>query len=660
MSRPTEPISRGDDAEQPPKWQVLCADSIGSGDINDNSKHPAQYKLSRNKKCPPSRRRVQGSKKNRRPKQVDAEATQAKDPVFGEAFTVDARRSVQVLLPWLQMAGVVKGPVAAHGSMARAIATAFCMEFDGWFELERDAVRIMYGAERATVDVVHQRLRAAGGAVAVLAQAALEAIKAGPAGPAARRKGSITKAERCCAALCYIGRGGMKLRAAHLLPPSEQSPSRCSTAPPNALAEPPRPQPLRPSAVAGAATAATAAAAAAAASPASPTSTAAPLPAAAASPASPTSTAAPLPDEVMPGGSRDCGGNLLFPLLTLVADGQMPLFVMTSGAVALVSGSDLVHGTTEHHAHEVRAQGCEAHVSFAVQTPAPLLGSSRGADCVRALHDELLRLSGDDARETGGRFSPANARWLAVQNTPEGPTPSGRLLYDSSTMTAMQHSRIVLFDAETHQPLVLYDSSGGLTGACAKEAGARFAFLDDFKFTLHREQGSLGVDAIGEQRMLMLGVRNQGYNLTNRPDVSRKELKVANPLGDLCGYVAHWDIPELYEHADSVRGVWNSISARLNVLLPRTTRRLSQALEAANVRGRMYCEDAKGLVSNDGVCCNVGVSAAYQSPAHSDANDVGLTAAFSIKCYCGCAQRRFPAPGRSGGRARAVRSAEQA
>jgi len=524
--------------------------------------------------------------------------------------------------------------------MARAIATAFCMEFDGWLELERDAVRIMYGAERATVDVVHERLRAAGGAIAVLAQAALEANKAGPA---ARRKGSITKAERCCAALCYIGRGGMKLRAARLLPPSEQSASRCSAAPPNALAEPPRPQPLRPSAVAGAATAAAAAAAAAG-----------------VSPASPISTAAPLQDEVMPGGSRDCGGNLLFPLLTLVADGQMPLFVMASGAVALFSGSDLVHGTTEHHAHEVRAQGCEAHVSFAIQTPAPLLGSSRGADCVRALHDELLRLSGDDARETGGRFSPANARWLAVQNTPEGPTPSGRLLYDSSTMTAMQHSRIVLFDAETHQPLVLYDSSGGLTGACAKEAGARFAFLDDFKFTLHREQGSLGVDASGEQRMLMLGVRNQGYNLTNRPDGSRKELKVANPSGDLCGYVAHWDMPELYEHADSVRGVWDSISARLHVLLPRTTRRLAQALEAANVRGRMYCEDAKGLVSNDGVCCNVGVSAAYQSPAHSDANDVGLTAAFSIKCYCGCAQPRFPAPGRSGGGASAVRSAERA
>jgi len=43
LSRPTERISRGDDAEQPPKWQVLCADSTGSGDINDKSKHPAQY-----------------------------------------------------------------------------------------------------------------------------------------------------------------------------------------------------------------------------------------------------------------------------------------------------------------------------------------------------------------------------------------------------------------------------------------------------------------------------------------------------------------------------------------------------------------------------------------------------------------------------------------
>ena len=48
---------------------------------------------------------------------------------------------------------------------------------------------------------------------------------------------------------------------------------------------------------------------------------------------------------------RHCGGDLLFPHLTLMDPewgAKMPLFIMAPGAVATFSGSDLCHGTTEH------------------------------------------------------------------------------------------------------------------------------------------------------------------------------------------------------------------------------------------------------------------------------------------------------------------------
>ena len=132
--------------------------------------------------------------------------------------------------------------------------------------------------------------------------------------------------------------------------------------------------------------------------------------------------------------------------------------------------------------------------------------------------------------------------------------------------------------------------------------------------------------------MLMLGVRNQGYNTGARPDASRKGLAVANPRGDLCGYVAHWDLPQLRQNQSAVRGAWEAIAARMRALLPGAFGRLSRHLEAARVRDRLYCQDAKQLMSGDGIVNNVGVSAAYQSPAHRDANDVGWTVALAVKC----------------------------
>ena len=136
--------------------------------------------------------------------------------------------------------------------------------------------------------------------------------------------------------------------------------------------------------------------------------------------------------------------------------------------------------------------------------------------------------------------------------------------------------------------------------------------------------------------MLMLGIRDQVYG-NPRPDASKQRQKevsltVANRSGDLDGYVAHWDEPELRAGAAEVRATWEAISARLNALLPRAFGHLSQALAAARVRERLYCADASNLLSEDGIVNNVGASAAYQSPAHADANDVSWTAAVSVKC----------------------------
>ena len=65
-----------------------------------------------------------------------------------------------------------------------------------------------------------------------------------------------------------------------------------------------------------------------------------------------------------------------------------------------------------------------------------------------------------------------------------------------------------------------------------------FAFLDGYQFTLSRQResramGALGIDGVGGQRMLMLGVRQQKYGCP-RPDGTRRgRVEVANSSGDL-------------------------------------------------------------------------------------------------------------------------------
>jgi len=78
---------------------------------------------------------------------------------------------------------------------------------------------------------------------------------------------------------------------------------------------------------------------------------------------------------------------------------RMPLFMMQPRAVALFSGCDSCHCTTEHHDRSQRRPGCKAHVSFAVQTPASVLAMGGRADYRQELHRELLELGTTDVRE---------------------------------------------------------------------------------------------------------------------------------------------------------------------------------------------------------------------------------------------------------------------
>ena len=134
-------------------------------------------------------------------------------------------------------------------------------------------------------------------------------------------------------------------------------------------------------------------------------------------------------------------------------------------------------------------------------------------------------------------------------------------------------------------------------------------------------------------RTNMLVRSHGGVRVRARTSSCAHEIALARNLVDLCAYVAHWDVPQLCgENWSVVHAVWETIAVRMRELLPGTFKHLSRSLEAAHIRDRLYCQDAAQLISSDGIVNNVGVSAAYQSPAHRDANDVGWTAALSVKC----------------------------
>ena len=268
----------------------------------------------------------------------------------------------------------------------------------------------------------------------------------------------------------------------------------------------------------------------------------------------------PLPPESIeadfhPNGLLHCGGDLSFPNLTLAHPAlqhRMPLFLMGPGAVASFAGAKLCHGTTAHHAAGSRLDGCRAHVSFAVQTPAAALKVDTKDAARGKLYDELVAAGSVDANSPA--WQEPNAVWLPVWHFEGVKAPSGKLWHDANTMCALPWRRIVLYDVEASSaveriPLVFYDMDGGLPTAAAAAAGAgaaaagtsaaaastpdgadagyarkHFEFLHDgWRFHLDRHahengtSGCLHLDRRGEQRMEMLGVRSQRRNAKQVP-----------------------------------------------------------------------------------------------------------------------------------------------
>ena len=348
-----------------------------------------------------------------------------------------------------------------------------------------------------------------------------------------------------------------------------------------------------------------------------------------------------LPEEIQPGGKLHCGGDLCFPNMTLAhqpdADRyRMPLFMMRPLAVALFSGCDSCHCTTEHHDRSERRPGCEAHVSFAVQTPASVLGMGGRADDRQRLHHELLELGTTDVREQW-----SDAVWVPVYHFKGFPAPPVRLKYSEKHMYVLPWPRVVLYDVELGRDhprsmLVAYDVEGGLSAETASDARKQFNFLaNEWSFKLDRHSaesersGCLHLDAQGWQRMEMLGIHDRRRNLHQPCDRRRPGVAVVHPEGDLDAYVVHLDHPEQFG-SDAVKPIFNAISARLHALLPSASSRLAAALEHERVRERLYTgTTASGFISDDLIVNNVGVSSEYQSPPHFDVGDVGWTAAFS-------------------------------
>ena len=336
-----------------------------------------------------------------------------------------------------------------------------------------------------------------------------------------------------------------------------------------------------------------------------------------------------LPANIAPGGMQHCGGDLVFPDIELVGakfQGKQPLFVMASGAVAIFLGFNLTHATTEHHSD--RRRGCGSHASFAVQTQAGTL-HTQGQRRTET-HAKLCAMGAHDAVRQW-----SDAVWLPVLNGEHRELVDGvaqtHLYHNDKKMHSLRWKRIVLYDSSTGEPLVLYDLEGGLAKSDLASARKQFSFLDNYNFNLSRQAGSLGSDPQGEQRMVMLGIRKQGRNEHQLPQDSRPHLVLNNPHGDIDAYVVQHDEPGLFKTVE-LKGLWNALAARLHSLMPEACASMVEQLEQSGVRERLITADACQTCSDDLLVNNVGVSSRYQSPNHCDKNDVGWTAAFSVKC----------------------------
>ena len=346
----------------------------------------------------------------------------------------------------------------------------------------------------------------------------------------------------------------------------------------------------------------------------------------------------------MPGGRNHCGGDFVLTHLQLQQDemaGRMPLFVMAPGSIVAFPGADLYHCTTEHDSVERRPENCKAHISFAVQTPSPILGQKKSF--TNQVHTELLALGGIDGTQHW-----KHAVWLPVRrlDCKTNPVPTKKISFKTNKdeLFVLGWRRIVLFDADVgrNAPLVFYDMNGGLQQQDAALARSHFSFLKTWQFKLDRHSnesnttGCLHLDKRGSQRMEMLGIRSRGRNKHHPPNIKRPQIQIANRSGDLDLYVVHHD-HEKFQGSKNVEIIWEAISKRMHAALPQVSERMVKELQKARVHERVYSAGAANFLSRDLLVNNVGVSESYQSPPHIDKNDIGWTYAFACKCGpCSC------------------------
>ena len=92
------------------RWTTLAANCTPKVETGTVLELPLQFKIRRNKKKPPSRRSISKGKKRNKPKQA-AKIVENKASLSGRAFTSDAQKALQVLIPWLRESKVVRrGP----------------------------------------------------------------------------------------------------------------------------------------------------------------------------------------------------------------------------------------------------------------------------------------------------------------------------------------------------------------------------------------------------------------------------------------------------------------------------------------------------------------------------------------------------------------------
>ena len=153
------------------------------------------------------------------------------------------------------------------------------------------------------------------------------------------------------------------------------------------------------------------------------------------------------------GGKHHCGGDLCFPNLTLLHEKcghRMPLFPMVAGAAVAFDAATLCHGTTEHEDPAMRAEGCGAHVSFACQVPAAVLGVSTSAGTWQKVHQSVLDLARMDERS---HWSGSDVVRLPVLNFANVPSPTGRLEVDLKHMCPLAWRRVVSSKSHLAAPI---------------------------------------------------------------------------------------------------------------------------------------------------------------------------------------------------------------